>query len=173
MLQDGDGDETDSVCCKVRTLVAAGCSNATPISSSCPTIWGRRSPTCGCIAAPSWSWGAKRRRTVVFEADGDHADQKGIEFRVISPEAGKSGLSATNHSSRAKHDEREAEIAKKRKEEKHYDLPGWLEFSIKRLDALNEAAKAKETDTVERHVRGAQEGRVAGARQYRYDLAPT
>jgi len=93
--------------------------------------------------------GGKKARTVVFEADGDHADQKGIEFRVISPEAGKSGLSATNHFVTRKHDEREAEIAKKRKEEKHYDLPGWLEFSIKRLDALNEAAKAKETDTVD------------------------
>ncbi|MCC6573653.1 MAG: hypothetical protein IT462_07670 [Planctomycetes bacterium] len=149
MVQDGDGDNTDKVCCRVRTQlirrVLEKNNNAQKLADEMnAALAGQRFRRGAIVVA-----GGKRGRTVVFEADGDLRDNKGVEFRLSSPEAGKNGLSATNHFVTRKREERDAAIEKARAA-KAYDPPAWYEFSNTRLTALNDAAAGdKNVDTVD------------------------
>ena len=151
MLQDGDGESLDKVHCQPRALMLRRalqkCQGAARFPDELAAQLERINVTRGAIIVA----GGKKSRPpyVVAEVDGNHEDSKGVEFRTLSPEAGKSTLTAATLFEVRYKEEREKWYAERKEKDKNFEMPAYITDARERLKKLNDASRNKEISDVE------------------------
>lgn len=146
MLQDGDGEGLDKLHCQPRSLLLRKalqrCVGASRFPDELALALEKQHFTRGAIIA----CGGRKSRPpyVIAEADGHHDDQKGVEFRTSTPEAGKTGLTAANTFETRYREEREAYWKARKEENKDFEIPEYVRDARERVRKLNESLRGKE-----------------------------
>jgi hypothetical protein len=151
MLQDGDGENLDKVHCQPRALMLRRalqkCQGAGKFPDELAAQLEKINVSRGAIIVA----GGKKSRPpyVVAEVDGNHDDSKGVEFRTLSPDAGKNTLTAADLFEVRYKEEREKWYADRKAQDKNFEMPGYITESRERVKKLNDASRNREVTDVE------------------------